>query len=84
MTDKQKFEALLASIEREDLRVAVDDSARGNANDTMIESGYKPADSYYSPWGDHEDEFWEMALGTAEMILDCPKDYYPELFSSAA
>jgi hypothetical protein len=67
----RKFYAMLAAIESEELRVRVEDSAIANAGDTMIEQGRKGHDG---------PDFWEMAISTARMILDCPKDYYPELY----
>lgn len=76
---KQKFEAFIAAIEREELRLNVEDSARTNANDTMRERGYQPSNNYLAPWGEHEEDFWEVAQDTAEMILDDWKSYYPEL-----
>jgi hypothetical protein len=66
-----KFYDLMKSIENEQLRVCVQDSAICNAGDTMTEQGRK---------GDMGPAFWEVAIQTAKMILDCPKDYYPELF----
>jgi hypothetical protein len=74
------FYKLIEAIEIEQLRLNVADSALTNASDTMIECGYTPTNSHYAPWGDKQAEFWEMAISTAEMILDDPKAYYPELY----
>lgn len=77
---KDTFYKLIDGITSGDLREAIADSALTNANDTMKERGYQPVDSVYLPWGDKTGEFWDMAIATATMILDCPRDYYPELF----
>jgi len=77
------FKALMAAVENETLRDYVADSALTNATDTMMERGYRPNTNYLACWGDKQEEFWEMAIATAEMILDDPKAYYPELYRAA-
>lgn len=67
MTEKD-FYALMATIESEDLRERVSDSALTNAGDT------EGVTAWTTP------EFWEVAIVTAKMILDAPRDWYPELY----
>jgi hypothetical protein len=45
-------------------RVVVEDSATLNAHDTVYLEKARP-----------EAELWDVAMATAEMILDCPEDY---------
>ena len=45
-------------------RVVVEDSAIVNAHDTVYREKARPVA-----------ELWDVAMATAEMILDCPKDY---------
>ena len=45
-------------------RVVVEDSAIVNAYDTVYREKARPVA-----------ELWDVAMATAEMILDCPKDY---------
>jgi hypothetical protein len=72
--DQTAFYNLLNSVPNATLRDRVADSALTNASDTMLERGR--TDTHYTS------EFWEMAITTARMVLDCPQDYYPELFAA--
>ena len=45
-------------------RVVVEDNAIVNAHDTVYVEKARPVA-----------ELWDVAMATAEMILDCPKDY---------
>ena len=74
------YEAFIAAIDNtvaltgcgSTLAECVDDSARTNANDTMIERG---CDTHAV----HCDEYWAVALDTAKFMLDDWCNNYPEL-----
>jgi hypothetical protein len=73
MTAKAEYKIFIASIDNCPLSACVDDSARTNATDTMIERGRGRKD-----WQEDE-EFWIVALDTAKACLDDWHNYYPEL-----
>jgi hypothetical protein len=64
------FDAIIAGIADPALRMCVQDSAWGNAWSAECYYGYST-----------DAERWDVACRTAEMILDAPRAYFPELFA---